>query len=87
MENARDPIAEVNLCPIDSGPVDHWLVEAIDDDGGVHRAEFYGKYAEEDARIWAGAAYPEVGCQVVGPPTRMGARQKPRLTIVGGTDA
>ena len=81
----RDPIVEVNLMPVE-GVVDCWTVEAIDSDGGVHKADFSGKYAEEDARIWAGAAYPETGFNILPPPRRLGAgRTKARLTIVGGT--
>jgi len=82
----RDPIVEVNLAPVEGSP-GCWLAEAIDSDGGVHRADFSGPYAEADARVWAGAAYPEAGFNVLGPPTRRGATQRPTLTVVGGTDA
>lgn len=82
---SRDPIVEVNILPIPEHH-DEWLVEAIDSDGGVHRAIFSGAYSEHDARIWAGAAYPEVGFNYVGPPQRLPASVRPELTVVGGTD-
>lgn len=82
----REPIVEVNLAPDQEWPA-AWRVEATDADGGVHVALFNGAHAEEDARIFAGAAYPEVGFQIVAAPERRPSRQRPKLTIVGGTDA
>lgn len=82
----RDAPVEVNLLPIE-GPVSNWLVEMIDEDGGVHRAEFCGKYAEADARLWARTAYPQTEAELCRAPTKMGVRPKPSLVVIhGGAD-
>lgn len=81
----RLPIVEVNAMRVDDDLVEKWTVEAIDDDGGIHSAEFYGRYAAPDAELWAATAYPDVPLNFV-TVRHLGERAaRPRLTVVGGT--
>ena len=74
-------ITKINIMPIPD--TDDYLVEAIDNDGGVHRAIFSGSQAGAQAYQWANTAYPGgITPTLVGPHTYLGARPRPKLTLV-----